>query len=225
MPCIGRRLVTELHGVLENLHEALNVVTLNRSNVAHERIASDLVPLPPQPFLAGLHFGKGDHVQVRVPNTGAASSLDLVRPHRTGHTIEHTTAPAMLAHPKLSLSLVQVLEALRKIGPILDRESDQKRPQSRFLNADSLPPVQVGFQGLRAPPNGTQRAKQMLHAEACRVKLDLIDGEVVTEQQVIPAALQPGQKSSVTFRVVLADILRRIERNRLCLTVTTDPRR
>ena len=56
---------------------------------------------------------------------------------------------------------------------------------------DDLPPVKVGFEGLAAPPDGAQRAKEMLHAQAGTVQPDAIDRWVMAKHQVIAAGQQP----------------------------------
>ena len=211
---IGVRLVAELHGVLENLDKpAGRVFGGNRPNVHDERIPRDVPPLARKLELVGLVLGQGDHVQMRMPEAGAAAPLDLVRPHRPGDAIEHGTPPALLALPQLMLATLEMLETLGEVWSILDRQSHEKGPQSGFLGPDEFPPIQVGFESLSAAPDGAERTEQVLHAQPGTVKLDLVDGVVVPEDEVIAALAQALKLLDQRLRPVGAsDIIGNIER-------------
>jgi hypothetical protein len=63
----------------------------------------------------------------------------------------------------------------------------------------------------------------VLHAEAGSVEPDLIDSEVVSKDQVRAARLHTLRQKALSR--LLLDILRYIERNRLCFTVPFCPSR
>ena len=137
------------------------------------------------------------------------------------NTIQGRAAAPVLAHPQFALGLVEVPESLVQVGAILDRQSDQKRPQSRFFGLNDLPPAQVGRERLGAPPDGAERAQQVLAAERGTVQAHLVHSEVVAERKVVAAA---GHRlSGLLLDLVIGHILRHIERTTLCLTVPIDP--
>jgi hypothetical protein len=159
-----------------------------------------------------------------VPITGVLAALDLIRPNRTINPIQDGTTPAMLPHPEFPLAFVQMSKPLGQVITVLDGQSHQKRLQSGFFGPDDLPPIQVRFHRLRAPSNGAEGAKQMLHAEARSMQPHRINGEVMAKQEVITTGTQTLMKRFLTFNVV-ADKLRYIERTFLCFTVSINPPR
>ena len=219
---VGLVLVAELHGVLEHLDEARSRVGLaDRPHVHHEAVAGDAVPLFRQCAIVRRALGQRDHVQVRMPFLRLLATLEFIAPDGALNAIERAAASPVLAHPQLTLRLVQVPEPFGQVRAILDRQSDQKRPQGRFLGPDDLPPVQVGFEGLGAPSDRAQWAQQVLTAEPGTMQPDLIDGEVVPKRQIFPAV---GDRAGHVLMARLAGhILGDVESFFLCFAVTINP--
>ena len=219
---VSNVLIREFHGVLENLDEAGNrVVFINRPHVHDEAVAGDVVPFLRQCASVRRALGQRDHVQVRMPFLRLLAALEFIAPDGALNAIERAAAFTVFALEKLMLRLVQVPEPFSQVRAILDRQSDQKRPQSRFLGPDDLPPVQVGFESLGATPDGAQRAQQVLAAEPGTMKPNFIDGEVVPKRQIFPAVGdRPGH---VLMARLAGHILRHIESFSLCFAVTINP--
>ena len=97
--------------------------------------------------------------KMRMPEAGAITSLDFVRPHGTLDTIQRAVN-AMLALPEFPLGLVQMGETLCQVGAILDGQRDQN---GRRVDADpnGFPALQVGRESLSAATNRAQGAKQV----------------------------------------------------------------
>ena len=219
---VGNVLIGEFHGVLEHLDEAGNrVVFIDWPHVHDEAVAGDVAPFLRQCASVRRALGQRDHVQVRMPFLRLLAALEFIAPDGALNAIERAAAFPVFALEKLMLRLVQVPEPFGQVRTILDRQSDQKRPESRFLGPDNLPPVQVGFEGLGAPPDGAQGAQQMLPAEPGTMKPDFIDGEVVPKRQIFPAVGdRPGH---VLMTCLAGHILGDVESFFLCFAVTINP--
>ena len=215
MNSVSNVLIREFHGVLEHLDEAGNrVVFIDRTHVHDEAVAGDVVPFLRQCASVRRALGQRDHVQVRMPFLRLLAALEFIAPDGALNAIERAAAFTVFALEKLMLRLVQVPEPFGQVRAILDRQSDQKRPQGRFLGPDDLPPVQVGFEGLGAPSDRAQWAQQVLTAEPGTMQPDLIDGEVVPKRQIFPAV---GDRAGHVLMARLAGhILGHIEGFSLC---------
>lgn len=81
-----------------------------------------------------------------------------------------------------------MLLAFFQVGTVLHRQGDQIRPQLRAFLPDDLPALEIGREGLRAAPDGAERADQMLLAETSAVQAHFPSRVVVPEVQVFAAA-------------------------------------
>lgn len=198
-PVVSERQIAEFERVLEDFEKAGNRVLLivEGGHIDHERIAGESLPVFTQTGLVEGCAMEHDHMDVRMPEAGILTALELVGTDRAldlgqlneGATIREEVAPGML-HPAEGSS--QMAVPLGQVFAVLDREGHKGGLQAFLLGLDDRKTVEVGLDLLRSSADRAEGADEVLLAEASRMQANLAHGEVVTEQHVVAALFHVG---------------------------------
>jgi hypothetical protein len=163
MPCIGWRLIAELHRVLEDFQEAFDRISPVMGRTSTTKL-SPVMSYPPWTNVPGWAPPRpARSCAGEVPVAGVLAALHFVGPNSTHNAIEHRARPRCLRIHSSRWPLCRCRKRSARSSPFLTVKVTKNGLRAVFDLYD-LPPIQVRFGRLGAPSDRAQRAKQMLHA-------------------------------------------------------------
>ena len=225
MPVVIHRKIREFNGILEHLQEALDDVLpfVERPDIDNVRITRYGLPLGAQCLLIRWRLTEPDSMDMGMPQARILPTLELIRPYGaiglTGFGILAFTSTALMKPLDRS---EQMVEALAQVTAILYGERDQVGFKPGVFGQDHLQAIHVCLDHLGPSTDRAERTQKMLFAEVGGMQPHLVDGVVMPEQKVAPAALQlGGQLDFTTF----CGIMSHLDSTMMCLRITAQPTR